>query len=76
MDLTVNVATPFVPVVPWTGVMVGDPGPEDLASVTALFETTALLSSFKVTVIVEVVAPSATKLVGEAVTVELAALGT
>jgi hypothetical protein len=55
-------------------VIVGVPGPEDLASVTVLPETGLLFTSFNVTVIVEVVAPSAGTEVGEAETVEVLAL--
>ena len=69
-----NVATPEASVVPWVVVMVGVPAPEDFASVTVLPATPTLLPSFKVTVTVDVVVPSAVTDVGEAATVELAAL--
>ena len=53
--------------------MVGEPGPEDFARVTVLPETGLRLASSRVTVIVEVVVPSAVTEVGEATTVELEA---
>lgn len=74
VDLTVKVATPEPSVVADAGAITGLPGPEVLASVTVLPEIAALLESFTITVIVEVVEPSAATEVGEADTVELAAL--
>src|SRR5262249_28579276 len=73
VDLTVNVATPKLFVVPETTVIVGVPGPDVLANVTALPETGLLLASFNVTVTVDVVVPFATTDVGAALTVDWAA---
>jgi len=73
-DLTVNNAWPELSVVPWVVVMVGLPEPEVWASVTVLPETGLLWASFNVTVIVEVVLPSATTDVGEADTADCAAV--
>jgi hypothetical protein len=73
VDLTVKVAWPEASLVPWVVVMVGVPEPEVLASVTVLPETGLLLPSFNVTVIVEVVEPSAVTEEGEAATVEFPA---
>jgi hypothetical protein len=50
--------------------MVGVPEPEDLASVTVFPDTGLLLASSRVTVMVEVVLPSAGTEVGEAATVD------
>src|SRR6266487_4165584 len=74
VDFTVKVATPEVLVVPDTVVIVGVPGPEVLARVTVLPETGMLLASFNVTVIVEVVEPSAVTDAGEGDTVDCAAV--
>ena len=57
VSLTVNVATPEPLVTPETVVIVDEPPP--LASVTVLPETGFDWASFSVTVIVEVVEPSA-----------------
>jgi hypothetical protein len=73
VDFTVNVTTPFVELGPEAALMVGDPGPELFASVTVLPETGLLFASFRVTVIVEVVEPSAVTDPGDAVTVDCAA---
>lgn len=74
VDWTVKVAMPEPSVVADAGAMTGVPGPEVLASVTSLPDRGLLSPFFTVTVIVEVVVPSATTEVGEADTVELAAL--
>ena len=66
VDFTVNVTTPNDELVPEAALMVGDPGPEVFASVTVLPETGLLFVSFRVTVIVEVVEPSAVTDVGDA----------
>jgi hypothetical protein len=75
VDLTVKVACPLALVVPFTVVMVGEPAPEVLASVTVFPDTGLLFTSFRVTVIVEVVEPLATTEVGLALTVDWAAVG-
>ena len=72
IELTVNVATPETSVVPETVVIAGVP--DVLASVTLLPETGLPFASFKVTVIVEMVKPSATTDVGDATTVDVPAL--
>ena len=54
--------------------IVGVPGPDVFDRVTVLFETGLLLASTKVTVIVEIVEPSAATDVGLADTVEIDAL--
>src|SRR5215471_14175467 len=69
-DFTVKVATPEALVVPETVVIVGAPGPEVWARVTVLPETGLLFASFKVTVIVEVVVPSAATEAGDGETVD------
>src|SRR6185295_11316939 len=74
VDLTVKVAIPEASLVPWVVVIVGVPGPDVFARVTVLPETGLLLASFKVTVIVEVVEPLAVTEVGEALTVDCAAV--
>ena len=74
VDLTVNVATPELSVVPCVVVMVGVPGPDVLARVTTFPETGLLVASLKVTVIVETVVPSAGTELDEAVTVDWAAV--
>jgi hypothetical protein len=74
VDFTVNVASPEALVVPETVVIVGDPGPEVLASVTVLPETPLPYWSFKVMVIREVVDPSAATDSGHAATVDIPAL--
>ena len=74
VELTVKVATPEVLLVPRMVVMVGEPGPELSARETVLPDTGLLEASFRVTVIVEVVTPSAGTEVGNAVTVDSAAL--
>ena len=70
-SLTVKVATPEALVTPETVVIVEEP--PLFASVTVLPETGFDFASFSVTVIVEVVLPSARTDVGEAVTVDWAA---
>jgi len=70
--LTVKVAWPEPLVVPETVVMVEEPLP--LARVTVLPETGLELASLRVTVMVEVVLLSATIEVGEAETVDWAAV--
>jgi len=70
---TVNVACPLLPVIPFVVVIIELPPPWD--SVTVLPLTTLLCASSRVTVMVEVVAPSAAMVVGLAVTVEVAVLG-
>ena len=74
VDFTVNVATPKASVVPCVVLMVGEPGPDVLPSVTVLPKTGLLSASFKVTVIVEVEVPSAVTDVGKAATVDVPAL--
>jgi len=74
VDFTVNVTTPDEELGPDAALMVGDPGPDVCARVTVLFETGLLYTSFRVTVIVEVVEPSAGTEVGEAATVDCAAV--
>jgi hypothetical protein len=74
VDLTVNVTTPEASLGPEAALMVGVPGPEVLARLTFLLGTGLLLPSFKVTVIVEVVVPSAVTEAGEAATVDCAAV--
>ena len=74
VDFTVNVTTPEASLAPEAALIVGVPGPEVLASVTVLPETGLLLASFNVTVIVEVVAPSAVTEAGAAATVDCAAV--
>lgn len=74
MDLTVKVATPELSVVPWVVLTVGIPGPEVWAKVTDLPGTPLLLASFRVTVTVEVVEPSATTDADEGVTMDCAAV--
>jgi hypothetical protein len=73
-DLTVNVTTPDASLGPDAALIVGLPGPEVFASVTVLPETGLLFASFNVTVIVEVVVPSAGTDVGDADTVDCAAV--
>jgi hypothetical protein len=68
-DFIVKVATPEAFVVPETVVMVSV-APRLELNVTVLPETTFEFASFKVTVMVEVVLPSAAILVGEATTVD------
>ena len=72
VSLTVNVAWPDALVTPLTVVIVEEPPP--FASVTVLPETGFEFASFSVTVTVEVVAPSAVTDVGEAETVDCAAV--
>ena len=74
VDFTVNVATPDASVVPWVVVIAGVPAPDVCANVTVLPDTTLLFTSFNVTVIVEVAVPSASTEVGEAETVDCAAV--
>jgi hypothetical protein len=74
VDLTVKVTWPAPSLGPEAALMVGVPGPEDFARVTVLPETATLVLSFKVTVIVEIVAPSAAIGVGDAPTVDCAAV--
>jgi hypothetical protein len=70
----VNVTTPFASDGPEAAEIVSL-APRLEARVTVLPATGLLAAFFKVTVMVEVVTPSAATEVGEAVTVELAALG-
>ena len=72
LSLTVKVAWPEPLVVPETVVIVEEPLP--LASVTVFPETGFEFASLRVTVTVDVVEPSATIDVGEAVTVDCAAV--
>ena len=74
VDFTVKVTTPRALLTPEARLMVGDPGPDVCARVTVLPATGLLSPSFKVTVIVEVVVPSAGTEVGEADTVDWAAV--
>jgi len=74
VDFTVNVTTPEEELGPDAALMVGEPGPDVCARVTVLPETGLPYASFRVTVIVEVVEPSADTEAGEAVTVDCAAL--
>jgi len=74
VDFTVNVTTPEALEVPEAAEIVGLPEPEVFARVTVLPLTALPLTSFNVTVMVEVVLPSATTLVGKAVTVDCAAV--
>jgi hypothetical protein len=76
VDVTVNVTTPESLLGPDAALIVGEPEPEVLASVTVLPETGLLSTSFKVTVIVEVVEPSAVTEVGEADTDDCSAEAT
>ena len=71
-SLTVNVATPEPFVTPETVVIVDEPPP--FASVTVLPAIRCDCASLSVTVIVEVVAPSATTEPGAALTVDWAAV--
>ena len=73
VSLTVNVACPDAFVVPDTVVIVDDPPP--LASDTVLPEAALPLTSFRVTVMVEVVVPFAVTDPGDAETVDWAAVG-
>jgi hypothetical protein len=72
VSFTVNVTTPLAVEVPLAAEIVELP--PLFASVTVLPLTKLLLASLSVTVMVEVVEPSATTDVGLALTVELAAL--
>jgi len=74
VDFTVKVTTPDEELVPDAGLMVAVPAPDVCARVTVLPETGLLYASFRVTVIVEVVEPSAGTVVGEAVTADCAAV--
>jgi len=69
----VKVTTPVPSLGPEAALIVGEPGPEDFARVTVLPETGLLSVSSRVTVIVEVIVPSAVTELGEATTVELEA---
>ena len=73
VSLTVKVAWPDALVVPLTVVIVEDP--PLFASVTVLPETALPLTSFSVTVTVEVLVPFAVTEPGEADTVDCAAVG-
>ena len=73
-ELTVKVATPLALETPEVGEMVSGGVPRLETSSTVLPWTAVPLASFKVTVIVEVVLPSAVTELGSAATVELAAL--
>ena len=73
-ELTAKVTTPLVLETPEVGEMVSGGVPRLDARVTVLPETAVPPESFKVTVIVEVVLPSAVTELGSAATVELAAL--
>lgn len=72
-DFTVKVTTPEASLAPEASEIVSV-APRLDTSVTVLFVTALLLPSFKVTVIVERVVPSASTEVGSATTVEAAAL--
>src|ERR1017187_72669 len=74
VDFTVNVTTPEASLAPEAALMVGVPEPEVFVRVTVLPDTGLLFTSFKVTVTVEVVAPSAVTQVGEADTADWAAV--
>jgi hypothetical protein len=74
VDLTVKVATPEAFVVPETVVTVSV-APRLELRVTVFPETTFEFTSFKVTVMVDVVVPSAVIEVGLALTVDCAAVG-
>ena len=74
VSLTVKVATPEPLVTPETVVIVEEP--PDFASVTVLPATPVEWESLSVTVIVEVVLPSAATVAGAALTVDCAAVGT
>ena len=74
VDFTVNVTTPEASLGPDAALIVGVPGPLVFANVTVFPDTGFPLASFSVTVIVEVVEPSATTDVGDAVTVDWLAL--
>src|SRR6478609_9068358 len=73
VDFTVKVTTPEALLLPEGALMVGAPGPEVFARLTVLPDTGLPLASFRVTVIVEVVLPSAMTEVGDALTVDCAA---
>ena len=73
VDFTVKVTTPEALLAPEGALMVGVPGPEVFARLTVLPATGLPLASFRVTVIVEVVLPSAMTEVGDALTVDCAA---
>src|SRR6478609_9056100 len=73
VDFTVKVTTPEALLLPEGALIVGAPGPEVFARLTVLPDTGLPLASFRVTVIVEVVLPSAMTEVGDALTVDCAA---
>src|SRR5258708_2014748 len=68
VDLTVKVTTPLEPVTPDAGLMAGLPGPALLVNATVLPPTGWLSASLRVTVMVDVVVPSAGTDVGTAAT--------
>jgi len=70
VDFTANVTTPATSLGPDAALMVGVPGPAVCAKLTVFPGTALPFASFSVTVIVEVVEPSATTDVGDAVTVD------
>jgi len=72
VDFTVNVTTPEASLGPDAGLIVGVPGPLVFAKVTVFPGTVFPFASFSVTVMVDVVEPSATTEVGDAVIVEVA----
>ena len=74
LERTVKVTMPAALDGPEAAEMTGLPAPEVLASVTVLPLTGLLLTSCKVTVMVEVEVPSATTEVGDALTVDWAAV--
>ena len=74
VDFTVKVTTPEALLTPEARLTVGVPGPAVFARVTVLPATGLLSASCKVTVIVEVAEPSATTEVGNATTVDWAAV--
>ena len=75
VDVTLKVTTPEASLGPEAALMVEEPGPEVWARLTVLPATGLSLASSRVTVIVEVVVPSAGTEVGTATTVEVEAEG-
>jgi len=74
VDFTVNVTTPDASLGPEAALIVGAPGPLVFARLTVFPATGLPFASFSVTVIAEVVVPSATTEVGNAVAVDWLAL--
>ena len=75
VDFTVNVTTPDASLAPEALLIVGVPVPDVFASVTVFPDTGLLFPSFNVTVTVDVVVPSAVTELGDALTVDCAAVG-